>query len=108
VTNPPPSEPESRILRFRPRGSLFARNPPHQPPVEDIAKYERQPDQPDDYRHRMKMNGLAVLATLVLIGTGLWIADNMARLRKNQDCVLAGRPNCAQVQVPMQSPVQSR
>ena len=97
----PPSEPESRILPFRPRGSLFARNVPRPPPVPDLEKYERGPDEPDDYRHRMLMNGLGLIATIALIVVGLWIADVMAQMRKNRDCVLTGRLGCTPVEAPV-------
>jgi hypothetical protein len=104
VTTPPPSDPKGRILQFRQRGSLFKRNAPQPSPVDDLAKYESAgPDAGDDYRHRMAMNGLAALVIVVLIGVGLWIADTMAEMRKNQDCVLMGRRACAPVDAPIQS-----
>ena len=94
-----PSEPEARILPFRPRGSLLARNVPHPPQVPDLEKYERGPDEPDDFRHRMIMNGLGLAVTVCLIVTGIWIADVMAHIRKDQDCVLIGRSNCSPIEV---------
>jgi hypothetical protein len=101
VTRPSQSEPEGRILPFRPRGSLFARNVPRPPPVPDLEKFEHAPDEPDDFRHRMMMNGLGLLVTVVLIGVGLWIAEVMAHMRKDQDCVLTGRAGCTPVEVPI-------
>ncbi|MFN3657855.1 MAG: hypothetical protein ACK4UO_11425 [Pseudolabrys sp.] len=71
--------------------------PPGQP-VEDLARYERGPDGPDDYRHRMLVNVVAFLFVIALIGAGLWIADTMAKMRKNQDCVLTGRRGCTPVE----------
>jgi hypothetical protein len=97
TNNPKPSESEARVLPFRRRGALFTRNTP--PPVSDLQEYERRPDEPDDYRHRMIMNGLAFAATVALIVAGIWIADVMAHMRKNQDCVLTGRPGCTHVDV---------
>lgn len=91
----PPGESKGQILKFRPRGSLFAR--PLPPPADDLAKYETPPDEPDDYRHRMTMNGLALLVTVLLIAAGVWIADVMAKVRRDQDCVLSGRRNCADI-----------
>jgi hypothetical protein len=101
VTRPSQSEPEGRILQFRPRGSLFARNVPRPPPVPDLEKFEHAPDEPDDFRHRMLMNGLGLLVTVALIGAGLWIAEVMAHMRKDQDCVLTGRAGCTPVEVPI-------
>jgi len=34
---------------------------------------------------------------------GVWMADKIAEMRKNQDCVLSGRRNCTPIDVP---PVQ--
>ena len=102
VNRPASREPESRILPFRPRGSLFARNRPRPPAVPDLEKYERAPDEPDDFRHRMLMNGLGLAVTVVLIVGGIWIAEVMAHMRKNQDCVLTGRRGCTPVDVPLQ------
>jgi len=103
VTRPSQSESEGRILQFRPRGSLFARNAPRPPPVPNLEKFEHAPDEPDDFRHRMLMNGLGLLVTVVLIGVGLWIAEVMAHMRKDQDCVLTGRAGCAPVEVPIRA-----
>jgi hypothetical protein len=96
------SKPEGRILPFRPRGSMFARNVPRPPPMPDLEKYERAPGEPDDFRHRMTMNALGLAVTVVLVVTGIWIADVMAHMRKDQDCVLIGRSGCTHVDVPVQ------
>ena len=40
--------------------------------------------------------------TVVLVVTGIWIADVMAHMRKDQDCVLIGRSGCTRVDVPPQ------
>lgn len=90
------------MLPFRPRSSLLARPAPPSPPVADLKRYEHGADEPDDYRHRMVMNGLALAATIVLIAVGLWIADVMAQMRKDQDCVLTGRRGCTPVEAPPQ------
>jgi hypothetical protein len=107
--NPVPRhEGTGRILRFRSRagaGSGVPRVPqggdvpPSHSPVEGIGKYERPGAEPDDYRHRMTMNALAFVVLLLLIAGGLWLAIKIAELRKDQDCVLAGRRNCAQISI---------
>jgi hypothetical protein len=81
---------------------MFARNAPRPPPVPDLEKYDRVPDEPDDFRHRMTMNALGFAITVVLVVTGIWIANVMAHMRKDQDCVLTGRPGCTPVVVPPQ------
>jgi hypothetical protein len=86
----------ARILSFR-RGQRRVPPPvPAEPP--DLTKYERD-DQPDDYRHRMLVNLAAFLFVILLIGAGYWLFDTMARMRKDQDCVLTGRRGCSPVHV---------
>jgi hypothetical protein len=48
----------------------------------------------------MIVNTAAFLFVLALIGAGFWLADTMATMRKNQDCVLSGRRGCTPVEVP--------
>jgi hypothetical protein len=71
---------------------------PSPPTVDDLSKYERG-DKPDDYRHRMVVNVVAFVFVIGLIAAGLWLADTMAAMRKNQDCVLSGRRGCTPVEV---------
>ncbi len=85
---------EPRVISFR-TGQRVPSPPPE--PVEDLTKYQ-QSDVPDDYRHRMIVNVVAFLFVAALIGAGLWLADTMAAMRKNQDCVLSGRRGCTQVE----------
>ena len=98
MTNSPPSEPEGRVVPFRRRGSLFAINQPRpsqsQSPVQDLERFERTEEDEDDYRHRMLMNAIAAAVVILLIGGGIWIANTMALMRKNQDCALSGNRNC--------------
>lgn len=90
---------DHRVLRFRPRGAFFTR--PLPAPVQDLSKYQGGAE-PDDYRHRMRMNAAGLAATVVLVLIGVWIANTLAELRKNQDCALAGRRDCAVTQAPLQ------
>ncbi len=61
---------------------------------QDLAQFERT-SEPDDYRHRMRMNIAAGLFTVMLIGFGVWLAMSIADLRRTQDCILYGRRDCA-------------
>ncbi len=92
MTDPRPGDNADRILPFRHRRSDELGAP------EDLAKYEHD-GEPDDYRHRMMMNIAGLVVVVLLIGTGLWIANTMAAMRKNQDCVLSGRRGCTPVEV---------
>jgi hypothetical protein len=95
-TGPSSSDSEHRVLRFRRGPAGVVR--PMPPPADDLAKYTRG-GETDDYRHRMIVNLAAFLFVMVLIGIGLWLAETMAELRRNQDCVLSGRRNCAPVEI---------
>jgi hypothetical protein len=99
---------DHQVLPFRPRNA--ASNAGHgqpwslragegaAPPVQGLAKYEGG-DADDSYRHRMMVNLAALLVTVVLSIAGVWLAIQIADLRKNQDCVLSGRRNCMPIDV---------
>jgi hypothetical protein len=91
-----PSDNESRVVLFPRRRSRARLHAPS--PVDDLAKFERG-EGADDYRHRMIVNFVAFVFVLGLIGAGLWLADTMAEVRKNQDCVLSGRRSCTPIDV---------
>jgi hypothetical protein len=94
-----PSDTEQRVVSFR-RGRAAPHAPSTDPQqVDDLAKFERGEDA-DDYRHRMLVNTAAFVFVMTLIGAGLWLADTMAQMRRNQDCALSGRRNCAPIEVP--------
>jgi hypothetical protein len=95
------SNDDRRVVNFR-RGQAGARpRPPDPTPVEDLTKYQGR-ESAEDYRNRMVVNVVAFLFVIALIGAGLWLADTMARMRKNQDCVLSGRRGCSPVEVNQQ------
>jgi hypothetical protein len=67
----------------------------------DFAQYEQDRDDGEDlsYGHRMLMNIIAVAVITLLVGAGVWIADTMGALQRNQDCLLQGRTNCAPIEI---------
>jgi hypothetical protein len=96
---------EHRVLKFRPR--TLARPPGRQDqqndsPQEpnDLSRYERAREEPDDFRHRMLANMAAFAFTVALTAIGIWLAMSIADLRKTQDCVLMGRRDCARIASP--------
>ena len=109
------SDDEHRVLKFRPRTLA---HPPGQrgdpePQVRhdngrqstqnmtrDLSRFERDGEQPDDFRHRMLANVAALAFTVALTAIGIWLAMSIADLRKTQDCVLMGRRDCAQIAGP--------
>ena len=99
-----PPDDDGRVVPFRQRGVPRWRWPVRSnPPVRDLADYERGDGTVDDYRHRMTMNLLGLLVTIVLVVAGVWLVDKIAEMRKNQDCYLSGRRNCTPIEAP---PVQ--
>jgi hypothetical protein len=89
-----------RVLPFRSRSP----DRPHAdapPPVADLGKYERsRSEDRDEYAHRMLVNAIGFVFCGLLILAGIWIANEMANQRRDQDCVLSGRRNCAHIDVP--------
>ena len=111
ISDRPEGDAEGRVVQLwrhrpRPGAGEDRRVPseqasaPNRPPIEDIGKYERGRGD-DDYRHRMLMNVLGFVTLLVLALAGIWLASTIAELRKNQDCVLSGRRDCARVEEPI-------
>jgi hypothetical protein len=94
----PHSDNGSRVIGFRHRQPIVNSRAPSPPAIGDLAKYERS-ESTDDYRHRMVVNVVAFVFVIGLIAAGLWLADTMAAMRKNQDCVLSGRRGCTPVEV---------
>jgi len=97
-----PPDDHGRVVPFRQRGLPRWRWPTPirgSLPIRDLADYERT-ETADDYRHRMTMNLLGLLVTIVLVVAGIWIVDKIAELRKNQDCYLSGRRNCTPIEAP--------
>jgi hypothetical protein len=120
------SEEEHRVLEFRPRSSarppgpqgnlgeetshkdawrkdawrkdVRQKNPHHEP--NDLSRYERDREEPDDFRHRMLANIAAFAFTIALTAIGIWLAMSIADLRNTQDCVLMGRRDCAPISTP--------
>jgi hypothetical protein len=100
---------EHRVLKFRPRTmaeppgrhgeAKASQNDVRQEP-DDLARYERSREEPDDFRHRMLANMAAFAFTVALTAIGIWLAMSIADLRKTQDCVLMGRRDCARISSP--------
>ena len=66
--------------------------------ADDYARYEREPDEPSDDRHRMLMNFIAITIVTLLIGAGVWIADTIGDMDRDLNCVIQGRANCAPIE----------
>jgi hypothetical protein len=95
---------KGRIVAFRPRvpparNDNVRRFDPRRSPVEDVGKYARGED--ENYRHRMVNNVLAFVVLVVIVYCGVWLANTMAQMRRDQDCVLTGRTNCSPISLPV-------
>jgi hypothetical protein len=111
IQQPIGSEEEHRVLKFRPRtlahppgrqgdlGDQASQNDLQQEP-DDLSRYERDRNEPDDFRRRMLANVAAFAFTVALVAIGIWLAMSIADLRKTQDCVLMGRRDCARIATP--------
>lgn len=105
VERTPPDDSDDRVVNFRPRGGTPSSGSPQDPaqqnsPVEDLKKFE-EGEGDDDYRHRMITNVIALAFTALLVLAGVWMANTLAEMRKNQDCVLSGRRGCTPVEAPI-------
>jgi hypothetical protein len=67
---------------------------------DDLAPYEQDQDEVVDYRQRALMNVIALVVVTLLVGTGVWLADTIAAMERDQDCVMQGRVNCAPIELP--------
>ena len=105
------AEEEHRVLQFRPRnpaltpgwrrdlGSQTRQEDARQEP-NDLSRYERPREEPDDFRHRILANIAAFAFTVALTAVGIWLAMSIADLRRTQDCVLMGRRDCVHIATP--------
>jgi hypothetical protein len=84
--------------RRQPPSLVSSASPPaRQNADDDFARYEQEREERIDDRQRMRMNMIAAAIVVVLIGTGVWIADTISVTGKLEDCALQGRTNCAPI-----------
>ncbi len=102
--DPRDAEAFGQVLRFAPRQpgkparEAFAIEPAEDD-IDEFARFEQEQDEPIDYRHRMIMNVIALAIVTLLVGLGVWIADTISDLQREQDCLMQGRSNCAPIEV---------
>jgi len=92
-----------RIVSFpsrsrRARQEQAGRSDPKETLVADLHRYE-QSAEPDDYAQRMRINAAAFALILVLTLAGVWLAEQLALLRKHEDCAFTGLKNCAETEL---------
>jgi hypothetical protein len=103
----------AQVLQFRPRPRATEPNRLVQAAEaadddalpDALTAYEQdRDDAPINYAQRMLMNMIAIAVVCLLIGVGVWLADTIAEMERDQDCVLQGRQNCAPIEVPAPLP----
>ncbi len=67
---------------------------------DELAQYEQDQDEVVDYRQRALMNVIALAVLAFLVSTGVWLADTIAEMERDQDCMMQGRVNCAPIELP--------
>ena len=91
---PAPQPPASEARVHAPRPHIAA-NAKTRGETQSLAAFEHIDAAPDNFRHRMIANGAGFAAALLLALTGIWLAEKMAELRHDQDCVLMRLQSCA-------------
>jgi hypothetical protein len=64
-----------------------------------MTERNRQADEESE-RSRTLTNVYLLVFFILLVGIGAWLADAMIVARKADDCIAAGRRNCAPISVP--------
>jgi hypothetical protein len=59
-----------------------------------------QDDEEETPRERLITNLVLLGLAVLLIGGGIWLANAIFNMRRVQDCAMAGRRNCEQIEVP--------
>jgi hypothetical protein len=55
-------------------------------------------DDEEDERDRRTTNIFLLVAAVLFVGAGVWLVDALLAARKADECISAGRRNCAPVQ----------
>jgi hypothetical protein len=61
---------------------------------------EKPPTPEEEARDRRAANVFLLVAGLVLVGIGVWLANAMVDARRADECMSSGRRNCAPIEVP--------
>ena len=61
---------------------------------------EKPPTPEQEARDRRAANVFLLVAGLVLVGIGVWLANAMIDARRADDCMSSGRRNCSPIEAP--------
>ena len=93
-----PSDGDHQVISFRTRRPSGSKPDAAGQDGDELSAFARRAEDPAEYRHRMAVNAAVALLVAALIGIAIWLADTMADMRRNQDCVLSGRRGCTPVE----------
>jgi hypothetical protein len=99
------SHSNAKIISFTPRSAAPPRklSPPWTSPAAKEAENARESD--EDYRHRMKMNGLSAIVVVVLLVVGEWTLNGFVNSeRQAHGCFRAGGSECGTIYTPLAPP----
>jgi hypothetical protein len=68
-------------------------------PTDDTGEPKPQ-DGNGEASERRSANIFLAVAAIILIGAGVWLVDAMISVRKADECLAAGRRNCAPIDAP--------
>ena len=64
---------------------------------------EKPPTPEQEARDRRAANVFLLVAAIVLVGIGVWLANALVDARRADDCMSSGRRNCSPIDVPSTS-----
>jgi len=97
-----PTSTDNKVVNIRTRRPFQPAPRAVEPPDERLDKFA-QSDEPDDFKHRMLVNLIAFCFVTILVVSALWLANSLATMRKDQDCVLSGKRGCSPIETPAKS-----
>ena len=95
-----PTSTSNKVVNIRTRRPFHPAPGLVEPPAGELDKFAHS-DQPDDFKHRMLVNLIAFGFVTILGVSALWLANSLATMRKDQDCVLSGKRGCTPVEAPV-------
>ena len=64
------------------------------------TNHEPPPSPEQDARDRRAANIFLLVAAVVMVGIGVWLANALIDARRADECIAAGRRNCNPIDVP--------
>ena len=62
--------------------------------------FEKPPTPEQEARDRRAANVFLLVAGILLVGVGVWLANGMIEARRADLCISSGRRNCSPIEVP--------